>query len=237
MPKMRCSGFGCINGKPVDSSGKIILLVGICLLHFSCSLPTIVYELTKGTVKATYKITKTVVKTGIGTGEVVYKVGKFTYKVTKAPFDWPLTHEGIESIDGLSPKEAIRQGRVKNSPYKINGKSYVPMSVKKAQTYQEKGVASWYGYETLRKKGGHMTANGESFDPKGLSAAHKYLPLPIFVEVTNLDNRRSIIVRVNDRGPFVEGRIIDLSAGAAKKLEFYKNGTVRVLVKTVEVEE
>ena len=68
------------------------------------------------------------------------------------------------------------------------------------------------------------------------SAAHKHLPLPIFVRVTNLSNRRSILVRVNDRGPFIDSRIIDLSAGAAKRLDFYKQGTARVLVETVELE-
>ncbi|BBO82615.1 hypothetical protein DSCO28_31810 [Desulfosarcina ovata subsp. sediminis] len=70
----------------------------------------------------------------------------------------------------------------------------------------------------------------------GLSAAHKHLPLPIFVRVTNLSNRRSIVVRVSDRGPFVAGRIIDLSAGAAKRLGFYDQGTARVRVETVELE-
>ena len=80
------------------------------------------------------------------------------------------------------------------------------------------------------------TANGEAFDPNGLNAAHKYLPLPTFVKVTNLKNRRSIILRVNDRGPFVDGRIIDLSAGAALKLGFYKQGTTRVRVETIPVE-
>lgn len=80
-----------------------------------------------------------------------------------------------------------------------------------------------------------MTANGEAFDPEGLNAAHKYLPLPSYVKVTNLDNKKSIILRVNDRGPFVEGRIIDLSAGAAKKLGYYEKGTARVLVETIEV--
>jgi rare lipoprotein A len=80
-----------------------------------------------------------------------------------------------------------------------------------------------------------MTANGEAFDPNGLSAAHKYLPLPIYVRVTNLQNHQSIIVRVNDRGPFVSGRIIDLSAGAARKLGFYKKGTAQILVECVEV--
>lgn len=81
-----------------------------------------------------------------------------------------------------------------------------------------------------------MTANGETFDPDGLNAAHKYLPLPSYVRVTNLENRKSIILRVNDRGPFVTGRIIDLSAGAAKRLGYYNKGTARVMVETIEVE-
>ena len=110
------------------------------------------------------------------------------------------------------------------------------MSVKEAKKYRQKGIASWYGYETREKKGGHMTANGEAFNPDGLNAAHKYLPLPTHVRVTNLENNRSIILRVNDRGPFVPGRIIDLSAGAARKLGYYKKGTARVLVETVELE-
>jgi len=81
-----------------------------------------------------------------------------------------------------------------------------------------------------------MTANGEVFDPEGLNAAHKYLPLPSYVKVTNLENGKSIIVRVNDRGPFVAGRIIDLSAGAAKRLGYYNKGTAKVLVETIKVE-
>ena len=76
------------------------------------------------------------------------------------------------------------------------------MSVEQAKSYQETGVASWYGYETLRNNKGRMTANGEVFDPEQMTAAHKYLPLPTHVKVTNLENQRSIIVRVNDRGPF-----------------------------------
>jgi rare lipoprotein A len=210
-----------------------MVLISFYLL--SCSLISTPYKVTKGTITTTYKVGKGAVKGAVGTGKLIYKIGDFTFKVVMAPISWPLTHEGIESIDGLPPKQAIRQGRVKRSPYVINGKRYVPMSVKKAQTYREKGIASWYGYETLRTKGGHMTANGEAFDPNGLSAAHKYLPLPAHVRVTNLENRRSIVVRVNDRGPFVEGRIIDLSAGAAKKLGFHKKGTARVLVETIEV--
>ena len=205
------------------------------LLVLSCGVPSKTYRLTKGTIKTSYAVTKGVTKAGVGTGKVVYKVGQFTFNVVMAPLSWPLTHEGIESIDDLPPKEAIRQGRVKNTPYVVHGRRYVPMSVEEARKYEEKGVASWYGYETLRQKGGHMTANGESFDPNGLSAAHKHLPLPTYVRVTNLENRRSILLRVNDRGPFVKGRIIDLSAGAARRLGFYEKGTARVHVETIDI--
>ena len=217
----------------------ILLLLGF-ILFLSCSVFKTTYKVTKGTVKTTYKITKGTVKTAYkvtkGVGKAVYKIGEFTFIVVKAPLSWPLTRNEIESIDDLSPKDAIRQGRVKKSPYVVKGKRYVPMSVKEAGKYRQKGIASWYGYETLRQKGGHMTANGEAFDPKGLNAAHKYFPLPTYVRVTNLENNRMIIVRVNDRGPFVRGRIIDLSAGAAKKLGFYKKGTTKVLVETIQIE-
>jgi len=206
-----------------------VLLLFAGSFFLSCSVFKTTYKITKYTVKTTYKVTK-------GVGKVVYKIGKFTFVVVMAPLSWPLTHGEIESIDDLSPKDAIRQGRVKRSPYVVRGKRYVPMSVKKASSYRQKGIASWYGYETLRQKGGHMTANGEAFDPKGLNAAHKYLPLPMYVKVTNLENSRMIIVRVNDRGPFVKDRIIDLSAGAAKKLGFYKKGTTKVLVETIQIE-
>lgn len=194
----------------------------------SCGIVKTTYRLTKGTVTAVYEVTKFA-------GKTVYTVGKFTFKVVMAPLTWPLTREEIESIDGLSPREAIKQGRVKMSPYVVRGRRYVPMNVEKAQSYRQKGIASWYGFETYHQKGGHMTANGEAFDPNGLNAAHKYLPLPTFVRVKNLDNNRQIIVRVNDRGPFVGGRIIDLSAGAARKLGFYEKGTARVLVETVNL--
>jgi rare lipoprotein A len=200
---------------------------GLLLTH--CGVIKATYWLTKNTIVLAYKVTKFA-------GSTVYTVGGFTFDVVTAPFSWPLTHQGIETIDGLSPKEAIAQGRVKASPYVVYGKRYVPMSIEKAKTYRQKGIASWYGDETYRQRGGHMTANGEAFNPDGLSAAHKLLPLPIFVRVTNLSNRRSIIVRVNDRGPFVNGRIIDLSAGAARRLGFYDQGTARVLVEAIELE-
>ena len=223
--------------------GFVGALLGSALLVLSsCSVIKGTYKVGKGTFKVgkgtvttTYKVAKGATKLTIGTGKVIYKLGGFTFEVAKAPFSWPLTREEIETIDDLPPKEAIKKGRVKNSPYVVRGKRYVPMTIKEAQRYREKGIASWYGYETYRQKGGRMTANGEAFDPNGLSAAHKHLPLPAHVRVTNLSNGRSIIVRVNDRGPFAKGRIIDLSAGAAKRLGFYKTGTAKVRVETISV--
>ena len=176
-----------------------------------------------------------------GSVRMVYRVAGFTFTVIKAPSNWPFMQKGIEEIGGMPPKEAVRKGRVKNSPYTVKGRRYHPMSVKESLKYQETGIASWYGYETRRQKGGHMTANGEAFDPQGLTAAHKYLPLPTYVRVTNLDNRRSIVVRVNDRGPFPSDtnpgsgqRVIDLSLGAAKKLGFHRKGTARVRIETIQ---
>ncbi len=205
------------------------LLIASAVHLSACGVGRTTYAVVKGTIVGTYHVTKFA-------GKTIYTVGKFTFKVVSAPLYWPLTRDELETIDGLTPKEAIAQGRVKTAPYVVRGKRYVPMSVDQARTYRETGIASWYGDETFRQKGGHMTANGEAFNPDGLSAAHKHLPLPIFVKVTNLSNRRSIIVRVNDRGPFVSGRIIDLSAGAAKKLKFYKQGTTRVRVEVVDLE-
>ena len=207
------------------------------LLLQACGIISTAYKLGKGTVKAGYVITKTATMTAFGTAKVIYKVGEFTFSVVMAPLTWPFTRDGLESIDGIDPKEAIKQGRVKNSPYVINGKRYVPMSLKEAADYREEGIASWYGYETSSMEGGRMTANGEVFDPEGLNAAHKYLPLPCYVKVTNLENRKSIIIRVNDRGPFIKGRIIDLSAHGAKKLGYYEKGTARVLVEAIAVRE
>ena len=95
--------------------------------------------------------------------------------------------------------------------------------------YRGEGIASWYGSDFH----GHKTANGERYDMNGISAAHRTMPLPSYARVTNLDNGRSIIVRVNNRGPYVRHRIIDVSTGAAKALDFYKKGTTRVRVEFV----
>ena len=210
-------------------------LISLCLLG-SCDTVSDSYRIGKKALSTTFGIAMGAAGIGVGTAKLVYRVGEFTFRVVTAPMDWPLTREEIESVDDLPPKEAIKQDRVKNAPYVVYGKRYVPMSVEAAKKYREEGTASWYGYETWSKKGGRMTANGEVFDPDGLNAAHKYLPLPTHVRVTNLENRRSINLWVNDRGPFIEGRIIDLSAGAAKRLGFHGKGTAKVLVETIPVE-
>ncbi|MCO6428489.1 MAG: septal ring lytic transglycosylase RlpA family protein [Nitrosomonas communis] len=98
-----------------------------------------------------------------------------------------------------------------NRPYKVRGKTYYPMP--SAVGYSEKGIASWYGAES-----GNRTAMGTRFYPQGLTAAHKTLPLPTKVRVTNLRNGRAVDVIVNDRGPFKKNRLIDLSHGAAKRI-------------------
>lgn len=218
--------------------GRILLFAGIsgiCILLVGCGFFSTSYDIAKGTVVATYKTAKIATGVTVGTCKVAYKIGKYTFEVVLAPLDWPMTHD-IESIDGISPKEAIAKGRVKNAPYVVKGKRYTPMSVEEALKYSETGVASWYGRETQRNKGGTMTANGEAFDPRKPTAAHKYLPLPMHVRVKNLDNGKSMIVRVNDRGPFVKGRIIDLSSGAAKQLGFYRQGLARVKIETVQLD-
>jgi len=220
------------------------VLLSFGLLLWGCSTVKKTYRVGKGTVKGTLWAVTGAYKFTRGTTRLAYKIGKFSFNVVKAPLDWPLMHEEIESIDGMPVREAIRRGRVKNSPYTVKGKRYHPMTVASARDYEQEGIASWYGNETLRQKDGHMTANGEAFNPRALSAAHKLLPLPTNVKVTSLENGRSVIVRVNDRGPFPSvhnarsgDRIIDLSAAAAKKLGFYRKGTARVRVQAIDLVE
>jgi rare lipoprotein A len=113
-----------------------------------------------------------------------------------------------------------------NAPYQVGGIWYVPHE---QPNYNETGIASWYG-DAFQMK---ATADGEIFDMNQFSAAHTTLPLPSLVEVTNLDNGRKLVVRVNDRGPFVDGRVIDLSRAAAAELGYDRAGTAHVRVKYV----
>ncbi len=107
-------------------------------------------------------------------------------------------------------------------PYRINGRKYYPLPT--AQGFEERGIASWYG----RQFHGRKTSNGETYDMYAETAAHKTLPMNTRVLVKNLDNNREMVVRINDRGPFVRGRVIDLSYTAAKKLGVVAKGTARV---------
>ena len=113
------------------------------------------------------------------------------------------------------------------NPYYINGIQYIP---KEEANYYEEGIASWYGPNF----DGKLTANGEIFNQYDLTAAHKTLPLPSLVKVINLDNNRSIVLRINDRGPFVGNRIIDLSYKSAQLLGAIKKGTAKVSVELID---
>ncbi|WP_319543436.1 septal ring lytic transglycosylase RlpA family protein [uncultured Pseudodesulfovibrio sp.] len=115
----------------------------------------------------------------------------------------------------------------KTNPYTVMGRTYYPL--KTAHGYDEVGMASWYGKDFHGKK----TANGYIYNMYGVTAAHKLLPLGTEVQVTNLENNRSIVLVINDRGPFVHGRILDLSYGAAKKLGTVERGVAKVRITAV----
>jgi rare lipoprotein A len=111
-------------------------------------------------------------------------------------------------------------------PYVVGGRTFVP---EENASYRSEGLASWYG----RDFHGRLTANGEVFDMESITAAHPTLPMPSYVRVTNLANKRSLIVRVNDRGPFHGNRVIDLSHKTAELLDFKSNGVARVRVEYI----
>lgn len=135
----------------------------------------------------------------------------------------------VSRIPDATP--TLHSGPYKANPYTVLGKTYFPLQDSK--TYVASGTASWYG----TKFHGQNTANGEVYDLYGMSAAHKTLPLPSYVRVTNLDNNKSVILRVNDRGPFYSDRIIDLSYAAAKKLGYAETGTARVKVEGIDPQQ
>jgi rare lipoprotein A len=133
----------------------------------------------------------------------------------------------VFTIAGCGSRQAVLHGPSKKSPatqkpYRVNGRTYYP--VDSTHGFRESGKASWYG----KKFHGRKTANGETFDMYARTGAHKTLPMNTMVLVRNLDNGRETVVRINDRGPFSRGRIIDLSYGAAKKIDMIRSGTARV---------
>jgi rare lipoprotein A len=132
----------------------------------------------------------------------------------------------LEMTDPVPQAESLSRGG--NKPYSLFGQHYTPLV--SATQYTELGIASWYG----NKFHGHLTSNGETYNMFGMTAAHKTLPLPSYVKVTNLDNRKTAIVRVNDRGPFHPERVIDLSYSAANKLGMLQQGTARVQLELIQ---
>ena len=131
---------------------------------------------------------------------------------------------GSDSPPGGQPSTTQPRG---TKPYTVMGQTYHPLL--SAHGYSEEGIASWYGKDFHGKK----TANGETYDMHGMTAAHKLLPFGTQLRVTNLDNGRSITVRVNDRGPFVANRVIDLTHTGAEKLDMVGPGTARVRLESI----
>jgi rare lipoprotein A len=143
----------------------------------------------------------------------------------------PAAPTNPESTADAIPRREPRSAHGNPPFYNVLGKRYVVLAT--ADGYLERGVASWYG-PTFH---GENTSNGEKYDMYAMTAAHKTLPLPTFARVTNLKNGRTIVVRINDRGPFVANRLIDLSYSAAAKLDMLKEGTTLVEVRALTVQE
>lgn len=139
-----------------------------------------------------------------------------------------MTYEHWDQIPDAVPTAVTPSAYGNPESYVVAGKTYHVM--KSSEGFRQKGIASWYG----TKFHGRATSSGETYDMFAMTAAHKTLPIPVFVEVTNLENDRRIIVRVNDRGPFHEDRIIDLSYAAATKLGVSKTGTAPVKIRVVK---
>ena len=150
---------------------------------------------------------------------------RYTLKQDRAPAGG----FNVDRLEDARPRYEAPRTAGNKSPYSVWGKSYRVLDTNEG--YVARGTASWYG----EKFHGHKTSNGEIFDMYAMSAAHKNLRIPGYARVTNLDNGRSVIVRVNDRGPFHGDRLIDLSYAAAKKLDYHDRGTARVEVAAITV--
>ncbi|MEM0897591.1 MAG: septal ring lytic transglycosylase RlpA family protein [Verrucomicrobiota bacterium] len=154
-------------------------------------------------------------------------VGKFAIRTTgKVAAGSVRTAAGMFEDDGGSGSLTKYQRGDQNHSYTVRGRRYHTMNFDQARGFEERGIASWYGRE-----GGPSTSSGERYRPSALTAAHKTLPLGSKVRVTNLRNGRSVTVRINDRGPFVRGRVIDCSRAAADRLEFRSRGVTEVHIR------
>lgn len=150
--------------------------------------------------------------------------GRYQQKNDSTPTRLPTQAELSDAIPRAEP-----YSRGGNKNYQVRGKSYSVLD--SAKNFKQTGIASWYG----NKFHGHLTSNGEIYNMYSMSAAHKNLPLPTYVKVTNHANNKSVIVRVNDRGPFHESRVIDLSYSAAYKLDMLKTGTATVSIEAITI--
>lgn len=139
----------------------------------------------------------------------------------------PLNPQNSSPIKSVHPVAEPMSRYGNRGEYQVNGKRYEVM--KSAVGYRARGIASWYGTKFHTKR----TSSGETYDLYGMTAAHKTLPLPTYVRVTNLNNGRKVVVKVNDRGPFHDDRIIDLSYGVAKQLGFLSTGTAPVEIEAL----
>ena len=153
---------------------------------------------------------------------------KGAYYLDDGPED--VIPENLSNIPNAIPKKEPLN-KFSNRPYKVFGKTYYPMTSLKP--YTATGYATWYG----KKYHGNKTSIGEVYDMYEMTAAHKTLPLPCYVKVTNLKNDKTVIVRVNDRGPFVKDRIIDLSYAAANRLEIIEKGSELVKVELIDLDD
>ena len=149
------------------------------------------------------------------------------YKDDGPPRDPP---SNLDNIADATPRvEPLARGP--NRPYTVMGKRYVPDT--SGQPYRKRGIASWYG----RKFHGNPTSNGERYDMFAMTAAHTTLPIPSYVRVTRVSNGQSVVVRVNDRGPFLHSRVIDLSYAAAHRLGMVQAGSAEVVVELIMPEQ
>jgi rare lipoprotein A len=153
-------------------------------------------------------------------------IGVLVTTLSACTFGVPISDRTGDGQATVIPK-TTRSTAGNPSSYVVAGKRYYVLG--DANGFKQRGIASWYG----KKFHGRKTSNGEVYNMYAMTAAHKTLPIPVYVRVKNLTNGRSIVVKVNDRGPFIEGRIIDLSYSAAQKLDIIGTGTARVEINTL----
>jgi rare lipoprotein A len=217
--------FTAGGGLPLAATRLAALCLSLFLAACGSQPPRPVIE--RGEAPAAARVPQAVTKPSSSAQKPSYvlKHGGGFYQ-DDGPGDNPPTPEFLDAIPDAEPKfETLH--RFANKPYSVLGRDYVPLTT--LSPYHAQGVASWYG----RKFHGQKTSIGETYDMYGMSAAHPTLPIPSYARITNPANGKSVVVRVNDRGPFHSDRIIDLSYAAAWKLGYIGSGSTRVDVESV----